>query len=159
MSKILTIDQISVTIEQLKATDKSIILVGGCFDILHPGHIHFLSSAKNIGGIVLVLLESDQRIRNLKGESRPVHTQSDRAIILSALSDVDYVIPLPYFTNDDEYKNIVTTINPDYFAITKNDPVQKYVDTYASSIGATVMSVTDRVEKHSTTDLVNQLNI
>ena len=62
-----------------------IVLVGGCFDILHLGHVVFLEKAKKEGDVLVVLLESDEKVRFLKGKGRPVHTQSERAEILSAL--------------------------------------------------------------------------
>ena len=79
---------------------KITVLAGGCFDVLHPGHIVFLEKAKKAGDYLVVLLESDKKIRKLKGKGRPVHSQKERAEILSALKSVDSVVCLPYMEND-----------------------------------------------------------
>ena len=61
---------------------KKVVLVGGCFDVLHYGHIHFLSSAKNHGDQVVVALESDENVKTRKGSTRPIHTQAQRKAML-----------------------------------------------------------------------------
>ena len=100
---------------------KYLVLVGGCFDVLHPGHIIFLEKARKAGDKLVVLLESDQKIRKLKGEGRPVHTQKERAKILSALESVDSVVCLPYMEDDFEYDEIILKNNPDIIAATRGD--------------------------------------
>src|SRR5690242_1743275 len=81
------------------------VLVGGCFDILHLGHITFLEKAKKMGDRLVVLLESDQKTKLLKGPKRPVHSQKDRAKVLSALRFVDFVIMLPFLKKEQDYYN------------------------------------------------------
>ena len=68
---------------------KNIVLVGGCFDIVHLGHLIFLEKAKAKGDILIVLLESDENIRKNKGQNRPINNQEDRALFLSKLKMVD----------------------------------------------------------------------
>ena len=99
-----------------------IVLVGGCFDILHIGHVRFLSEAKGIGDYLIVLLESDKKARKLKGRNRPVFIQSERAEMLSALRSVDLVVLLPMMEDDDHYANLVKKIKPDVIVVTENDP-------------------------------------
>src|SRR5438552_12737795 len=91
----------------LKKESKQIVLAGGCFDILHPGHIQFLQQAKTTGDVLFVLLESDKKITQLKGDQRPLHTQEERAAMLIALRFVDYVILLPYFSENIQYKQLL----------------------------------------------------
>ncbi len=99
-----------------------IVLTGGCFDILHIGHVRFLSEAKRMGDYLVVLLESDKNVKKLKGENRPVFIQRERAEMLAALGSVDLVVLLPAMENDSDYLNIVTEIKPDIIAVTENDP-------------------------------------
>jgi len=99
-----------------------IVLVGGCFDILHIGHVRFLSEAKGMGDYLIVLLESDKKVKDLKGKNRPVFIQSERAEMLSALRSVDLVVVLPMMEDDRDYSNLVKKIKPDVIAVTENDP-------------------------------------
>ena len=98
------------------------VLAGGCFDILHIGHVRFLSEAKKMGDYLAVLLENDQRVNKLKGKNRPIFTQNERAEMLSALICVDLVVVLPMMENDSDYMNLVMKIKPDVIAVTENDP-------------------------------------
>ena len=88
--KILTWDTLGRTLELLNK-DK-IVFTNGCFDILHPGHIHILDQAKSYGDILIVGLNSDNSIKRLKGPSRPKVSQEDRLKILSSIKFVDYVV-------------------------------------------------------------------
>ena len=99
-----------------------IVLTGGCFDILHIGHVRFLSEAKRMGDYLVVLLESDKKVKKLKGKNRPVLTQKERAEMLSALESVDLIVLLPMIENDSDYLNLVIKIKPDIIAVTENDP-------------------------------------
>lgn len=120
----------------LKKNAEKIILVGGCFDILHIGHIKFLENAKKLGGKLFILLESDEKVSHLKGNDRPIFKQADRAEALAHLDDVDVIISLPFFTTDDDYKNLVFDINPDIIAITENDPKTDKKKMQAKLLGA-----------------------
>ncbi len=96
------------------------VLVGGCFDVLHYGHIQFLTEAKNQGDILAVALESDEHIRHRKNRE-PVHTHSHRAHILSALRVVDYVLLLPYLEGYEAYRILVHDVRPNVIAVTEGD--------------------------------------
>jgi rfaE bifunctional protein nucleotidyltransferase chain/domain len=71
---------------------KTIVFTNGCFDILHAGHVRYLAGAKQLGDILVVGLNGDTSVRELKGEGRPLNAQQDRAEVLAALGAVDYVI-------------------------------------------------------------------
>ena len=73
--------------------DKRVVFTNGCFDLLHPGHVTYLESAKDLGDILIIGLNSDDSIRQLKGPSRPINNLADRAHMLAGLRSVDLVVP------------------------------------------------------------------
>ena len=156
MNKILTVEQAAKLSTKLKQSGKSIVLAGGVFDILHSGHISFLDAARKQGDLLFILLESDENVRNKKGEGRPLNPQEDRSIVLSVLSSVDYIIPLRGMTKNDEYDKLILQIRPDVIAMTKNEPGFEQRKKQASMVGAKVKLVIDRVKEKSTTGLINK---
>ena len=102
-------DEISSIVNELKNKDKKIIFTNGCFDILHIGHIKYLEKAKSFGDILILGLNSDESIRRLKGENRPINTQDDRAYILASLEVVDYLV---IFEEDTPFE-LIKLIKPD----------------------------------------------
>jgi D-beta-D-heptose 7-phosphate kinase/D-beta-D-heptose 1-phosphate adenosyltransferase len=76
----------------LNRRKKSVVFTNGCFDILHRGHIEYLKKAKSLGDVLIVGLNSDSSVREIKGEKRPIVPQDDRAEIIAALEMVDYVL-------------------------------------------------------------------
>ena len=158
MNKIFSTGQAIKESEKIRNTGKRIVLVGGCFDVLHIGHIDFLNEAKKRGDILFVLLESDEIIRKIKGNNRPINTQVDRARILSALLSVDYVIILPQFTKDKEYDDIVTRIKPDIIATTEGDKNREHKERQAKLTGAKVVDVVKNISNQSTTKLIKLLS-
>lgn len=79
------------TVAQLRRAGKTVVFTNGCFDLLHPGHIHTLTHAKALGDVLIVGINSDASVKRLKGECRPVLNQDERTVMLSALEVVDYV--------------------------------------------------------------------
>lgn len=87
----------------------SLVFTNGCFDILHAGHVLYLEQAKLMGNTLLVAINSDDSVRRLKGENRPIQSQKDRAIVLAALESIDYIT----FFTDDTPLNLIKKIMPD----------------------------------------------
>jgi FAD synthetase len=135
-----------------------VVLVGGCFDILHYGHIHFLKKAKALGDYLIVALESDKNIKRLKGEGRPVHNQSQRRKMLESLHLANQVVVLADEMKDEDYSKFVTIISPDIIAITKGDPITGKKRKQAEEAGATLIEI-PKIKSPSTTDLVKLLKI
>ncbi|KKQ02088.1 MAG: Glycerol-3-phosphate cytidyltransferase TagD [Candidatus Roizmanbacteria bacterium GW2011_GWA2_36_23] len=125
------------------------VLVGGCFDIIHLGHMQFLKNAKKEGDILIIALESDEFMKNRKYRI-PIHNQIQRAEILSEFSIVDLIILLPYFSTDDQYYQLVKKINPDVIAITENDPYIGNKQKQAKLTGAKVKVVLSQLPGFST---------
>ena len=92
MKNLLTEDNLKQTINDLKKQNKIIVTTNGCFDILHVGHVRYLEESKKLGDILIVCLNSDSSVKKLKGKSRPLNNELDRAEVLLALKSVDYVI-------------------------------------------------------------------
>lgn len=158
MNKILNINDAINISKKLKLQNKIVVLAGGCFDILHQGHIEFLKKAKEQGDYLLVLLESDEKIQELKGIDRPIHDQKYRAKILASLSTVNYVIILPKLENNQDYDKLITSLKPDIIAATKGDKYKYHKERQAKIINAKVVEVTDVILNKSTTNLLEILN-
>lgn len=157
MNKIVTVQQAVPIAEKLHKETKRIVMVGGCFDILHIGHITFLEKAKKTGDKLFVLLESDQSIRKIKGAGRPINNQEDRAKILTAFESVDYVILLPSNLSDKDYDRIIIQIKPSVIAITQGDVYKKNKERQAALINSKVIEVINVIKDQSTTRLVKLL--
>jgi len=143
--------------KRLKVECKKIVLVGGCFDILHVGHVVFLEKAKKKGDVLVVLLESDETIKRLKGKSRPINTQKDRAKLLASLQMVDVVVCLPDMKSGDDYNKLVMNLRPDVIAITGDDKIKEIKNRQAKTVGGRLYVVTKRVGGYSTTRLREKL--
>ena len=136
---------------------EKIDLVGGCFDILHVGHIRFLQKARALGDKLIILLESDKRIKEMKGEARPINSQKDRAEVLTALEDVDSVILLPSVMSNNDYDEIVKQIKPTFIATTKGDSNVEYKKRAATLVNAKVKFVTPKIGDYSTSKTIEKL--
>ncbi len=108
-SHIKSFDELRVQVERLKKLGKKIVFTNGCFDILHRGHVSYLDIAKSYGDVLILGLNSDKSVKKLKGESRPINHEEDRAYILSALESVDFVT---LFSDDTPYE-LIKMIEPD----------------------------------------------
>lgn len=96
----------------LRKRCQTVVLTNGCFDILHAGHVRYLIAARQLGDCLLVGLNSDDSVRRLKGEQRPINSQDDRAEVLAALACVDGVI----IFDEPTASGLVAAISPDIYA-------------------------------------------
>lgn len=142
---------------ELKKLDGRKILVGGCFDILHIGHLKFLKSAKKSGDRLIIALESDEFIEKNKNK-KPFHSQEERAQILASLEFTDLIIKLPVFESDKDYFNLVSLLKPSIIAITEGDPQTKNKLMQAKEVGGRVLVVADFI-KNKASSLVDKTNI
>lgn len=134
------------------------VLIGGCFDFIHFGHIEFFEKAKKYGDKLVVMLESDETIKRLKGEGRPFHTQEQRKQMLEAIRAIDEVILLPPMTTDEEYFETIKKIHPDSIALTEGDPILEKKMKQTELIGAKAV-VIPKTATHSTTTLAKLLKL
>ncbi len=92
----------------------SVVWTNGCFDVLHRGHIEMLKYAKSLGHVLYVGIDSDQKVRQDKGKSRPFNSQDDRAYLLQAIRFVDEVI---IFDSKDDLANNIRKVSPDFLVV------------------------------------------
>lgn len=156
MAEIISISKINSLSDKLKKQGKVVVLAGGCFDVLHPGHVIFLEKAKKAGDILIVLLESDEKVKRLKGTDRPVHSQRQRAKVLAALRSVDYVVMLPFLKNDAQYDELAGKIRPDVVAAASGDRNTGHYQRSAKKIGANLKFVTKIIGNYSTSRILNR---
>ena len=97
-------------INRIKAERKKIVFTNGCFDLLHVGHVRYLAQAKKLGDFLIIGLNSDSSVKELKGEDRPINSFEDRATLLSAIESVDSVIMFEEQTPENLIKDIVPDI-------------------------------------------------
>jgi rfaE bifunctional protein nucleotidyltransferase chain/domain len=107
--KILSSEELKSQLSIWRFQNKKIVFTNGCFDIIHAGHIDYLSKARDLGNILFIGLNTDDSVRRLKGENRPVNDENARAIILAAMQFVDAVV---LFDEDTPY-NLIKTVQPD----------------------------------------------
>lgn len=107
-SHLKSLEEITVLSQELKNRGKKIVFTNGCFDILHVGHVKYLEEAKSYGDVLILGLNSDESVSRLKGPSRPVNTEDDRAYILASLEAVDYVVK---FYEDTPYE-LIKAVQP-----------------------------------------------
>jgi len=108
-SEILTLTEFAAKLKNLRKSGLRVVFTNGCFDILHVGHVRYLTAARSKGDILVVGLNSDQSVRKIKGEKRPVVPENQRAEVLAGLRCVDYVI---LFDEADPLK-LIQSICPD----------------------------------------------
>ena len=111
-NKLFSRDELRHRVEEWRRDGEPITLANGCFDLLHVGHVRYLHAAKNLGGRLIVAINSDDSVRKLKGESRPLMPAKERAEILAALADVDAVVIFP----EPDVRALVREIRPNIHA-------------------------------------------
>lgn len=91
MGKIISFDKLKEEREKLRESDQAVVFTNGCFDLMHPGHVRYLQQARQLGNALIVALNSDRAVQELKGPSRPILNENERAEVMAALACVDYV--------------------------------------------------------------------
>lgn len=147
-------NEIAELSKKLKLDGKRIVFTNGCFDILHSGHVFYLQKAKQHGDILILGLNSDASVRRLKGEKRPINSENDRAIVISELKSIDYVV----IFEEDTPQEIISLIVPDVLVkggdYNKEDVVGK--ETVENNGGEVV--IIQFVDGKSTTNIINKIN-
>tara|TARA_B100000941_G_scaffold109895_1_gene77012 strand:- start:885 stop:1286 length:402 start_codon:yes stop_codon:yes gene_type:complete len=126
------------------------IFVNGTFDLLHPGHVSLLSWAKSLGDYLVVGIDTDDRVREKKGSTRPIYNQTDRGIMLVSLSAVDEV---RYFDSDESLENLVKEVKPDIIVVGSDWKGKTIIGSYY----AAELKFFDRIEEYATTKTIQSI--
>jgi D-beta-D-heptose 7-phosphate kinase/D-beta-D-heptose 1-phosphate adenosyltransferase len=151
-AKILTAEQMRLERDRLVAEGKVLVFTNGCFDILHRGHVTYLTFARSQGDALVVGVNSDASVKRNKGETRPVNCEDDRAYVLASLRVVDYIV----IFGEDEPIALITKIQPQ--VLVKGKDWAHYVsgrEIVESSGGRVVIA--DMVEGRSTTNTIDRI--
>lgn len=111
-AKVLTRDELRRRVEHWRNAGERVILANGCFDLLHVGHVRYLRAAKELGGRLVVAINSDESVRTLKGAGRPLMPDTERAEILAALEDVDAIV----IFSESDVRALIREIRPNVHA-------------------------------------------
>ena len=138
--------------DELRRT-KKIVFTNGCFDIIHAGHVRYLTAAKSFGDVLIVGLNTDESVRKLKGNSRPINNQSDRAEVLLGLKAVDHVI----FFGEQTAENLIAEVKPNVYVkggdyTLETLPEAKIVHKFGGRV-----ELVNLVAGHSTTNIVEKI--
>ncbi|OGU67780.1 MAG: glycerol-3-phosphate cytidylyltransferase [Ignavibacteria bacterium RBG_16_36_9] len=123
MSSSISISELKAIRSKLKASNKKVVFTNGVFDLIHSGHVDYLSKAKKLGDVLIVGLNSDESVKRIKGNKRPILNQEERAFILSNLKPVDYVV----FFDEDTPEKLISEIIPDILVKGADWAVEKIV--------------------------------
>jgi D-beta-D-heptose 7-phosphate kinase/D-beta-D-heptose 1-phosphate adenosyltransferase len=152
-SKIKTTAELAPLLSLLRATGQKIVFTNGCFDLIHTGHTRYLATARALGDILVVAVNSDASVRTIKGEKRPINTQNDRAETLAALRSVDFVT---IFDELDPYK-VIAALQPDVLVKGGDWPIEKIIGRdIVQARGGSVVNV-PYVDGASTTSIIEKI--
>lgn len=139
--------------QKLKEQNKKLVFTNGCFDIIHRGHIEYLEQAKSLGDYLVIGLNSDVSVKRIKGDSRPVNNENDRAYVLDSLKMIDAVI----IFNDDTPYNLIKEVVPDFLVKGGDWKKDEIVGAdIVEKAGGKVISL-KYVDNYSTTGTINKL--
>ncbi len=152
-AKIKSRQELKGILEQLKADGKEIVFTNGCFDLLHPGHVHYLEKAKAQGDVLVVALNTDTSVRKIKGRDRPVLGEEDRSEIISALGCVDFVTTF----EEETPQTIIEELIPQVLIKGGDWPIDQIVGRQiVESNGGRVISV-DFEREFSTSEIIDRI--
>ena len=151
--KIASREDLRERVREWRRAGERVILANGCFDLLHVGHVRYLHAAKRLGGKLVVAINSDESVRRLKGEGRPLMPDFERAEILAALSDVDAIVVFP----EPDVRALVREIRPDLHAKgTDYTPETVPERDVVAECGGAVVIVGDPKD-HSATEMIRSV--
>lgn len=147
-------DEIRALIDKIHSEGKTVVTTNGCFDILHVGHVRYLEKTKSFADYLIVLLNSDKSVRSIKGPSRPINNENDRAEILSALRCVDYVV----LFDEDSPKNLLDEIKPDVYTKGADYTIETLPEADIMQKNNTRVEFIEFVDGKSTTNILKKVN-
>ena len=154
MNKLVTQKELSNLLNDLRTAEKTIVTTNGCFDILHVGHVRYLRKAKELGDVLIVALNSDISVRNIKGPNRPINNENDRVEVLSALSFVDYIV----LFDENSPGDLLAFIKPDIHTKGADYSIETLPELKVIVENGGRVEFIELVEGKSTTSLLEKMN-
>ena len=146
-------EDLRALIDTIHHSGKTVVTTNGCFDILHVGHVRYLEKTKTFGDFLIVLLNSDKSVKSIKGPSRPINNENDRAEILSALRCVDYVV----LFDEDSPKNLLDEMKPDVYTKGADYTMETLPEADIMKKNGTRVEFIEFVDGKSTTNVINKM--
>lgn len=154
LKKIIDPEKIEILVKKVRSEKQLIVFTNGCFDIIHRGHIEYLAKAKQLGDILIVAINSDNSVRKLKGDKRPINRLNDRLYCIASLFFVDYVT---YF---DEMTpiNLINVIKPDIHVKGGDYKVEELPEYQVVRKYGGKIKIIDFINGYSTSNIINKIN-
>ncbi len=153
MGNVVKIDELVEKINELKSQGKTIVSTNGCFDILHVGHVRYLQKSAALGDIMVVYLNSDRSVRELKGPERPLNNENDRAEVLAALGCVDFVV----IFDESTPVNYIAQVKPNIHTKGGDYDLNSLPETKVVQENGGRLEFISFVEGKSTTNIINKM--
>jgi rfaE bifunctional protein nucleotidyltransferase chain/domain len=151
MNSSASLSELKAIRSKLKASNKKVVFTNGVFDLIHSGHVDYLSKAKKLGDVLIVGLNSDDSVKRIKGDKRPILKQEERAFILSNLKPVDYVV----LFDEDTPDKLISEIIPDILVKGADWAVEKIVGReVVEKNGGRVMNI-EFINDQSTSKIID----
>lgn len=153
MTKIVSRDEVVRERNTLRKEGKRLVFTNGCFDLLHPGHVRYLSEARALGDALVVALNSDRSVRALKGEGRPILNEAERAEVIAALECVEYVTVF----DEETPRELIAAVLPDVLVKGGDWALDEIVGREeVEAAGGQVLSL-PYIDGSSTTDIIARI--
>ena len=152
-SKILDCEKLAEKLKKDRKAGRKIVFTNGCFDILHRGHIEYLSSAADLGDVFIIGLNSDDSVRKIKGENRPAVDEDSRALILASFEFVDYLV----LFSEDTPSEVMLALRPDVWVKGGDYKVEEIVGYEEVISYGGVVETIPFLEGYSSTELINRI--
>lgn len=151
--KIKTIEEIKELVNNLKKQNKKIVTTNGVFDILHVGHVRYLQEAKKLGDALIVAINSDSSVKQIKGPGRPINNQEARAETLAALESVDYIV----IFNETYPVKVLSEIKPNIHVKGGDYSMDQIIEKEVIEKNNGKIILIPEVKGYSTTDLIKKI--
>lgn len=146
-------EDIRALVDIIHNSGKTVVCTNGCFDILHVGHVRYLEATKAFADFSIVLLNSDKSVKSIKGPTRPINNENDRAELLSALKCVDYVV----LFDEDSPRNLLDEIKPDVYTKGADYTMETLPEADIMRKNGTRVEFIKFVEGKSTTNVIRKM--
>ncbi len=153
MNGLKTLEEIKAIRRKLREENLKVVFTNGCFDLIHAGHVDYLSKAKSLGDVLIVGLNSDVSVSRIKGNKRPILLEEERAFILSNLKPVDYVTVF----EEDTPEHLIKELIPDILVKGADWPIDKIIGRDIVEAGGGEVKTIEFVNNQSTSKIIKSI--